>query len=490
MHPLASLHWRECPAKWPGGYIFSQAVLLHNRIYVIAHDTEQVRPGTYRYKSKGDGNRKIFKLYSTTADFTLWLSVRLALPNIDGCALATYHSQLVLVGGNSRRDQPGAVNKLWVSKTGTSWQSSLPPMPTKRYDSVAVSIGNPEYLVVAGGISTYGPVSAVEVLGDKVWSSLQSLPRPTHSLMSTFHNGNLYMMAGLDTGKDYCAVYCTLESLQSACEQACSRRSKPAGSLWKTLNVPDTISSNGEMSYPVSFQGQLIATDRHLFMQSSQISAYSPFTSQWVRVGDLPEKFTTILLVFPTNPNELVAIGHKKVSKASIESKSICCSYNNHTEMADVQVTQARIRTGAHVSPLLGIIGYCIVSVLVLLLTIPCKLCIYLYRQHYSTYAKTVFRTLVIYPPFKFLATGACNNNGSNSHSIGIHCKNTSVTCTPNLLYTHTKWRKGVCIEQIWCAGHTCVFTVYGQSYNAWQVGWHLLHSTCVHVVSSYCSCT
>ena len=42
-----------------------------------------------------------------------------------------------------------------------------------------------------------------------------------------------------------------------------------------------------------------------------------------------------------------------------------------------------------------------------------------------------------------------------------MHCKNTSVTCTPNLLYTHTKWRKGVCIEQIWCAGHTCVFTVW-----------------------------
>ena len=41
-----------------------------------------------------------------------------------------------------------------------------------------------------------------------------------------------------------------------------------------------------------------------------------------------------------------------------------------------------------------------------------------------------------------------------------MHCKNTSVTCTPNLLYAHTKWGKGVSIEQIWCAGHTNIFTV------------------------------
>ena len=38
-----------------------------------------------------------------------------------------------------------------------------------------------------------------------------------------------------------------------------------------------------------------------------------------------------------------------------------------------------------------------------------------------------------------------------------MHCKNTSVTCTPNFtLYT----RQIVSIEQIWCAGHVCVFTV------------------------------
>ena len=41
------------------------------------------------------------------------------------------------------------------------------------------------------------------------------------------------------------------------------------------------------------------------------------------------------------------------------------------------------------------------------------------------------------------------------------HCKNSSVTCTPNLLHRHTKTEIGVSIEQIWCAGHTSVFTVY-----------------------------
>ena len=43
------------------------------------------------------------------------------------------------------------------------------------------------------------------------------------------------------------------------------------------------------------------------------------------------------------------------------------------------------------------------------------------------------------------------------------HCKNSSVTCTPNLLHRHTKMEIGVSIEQIWCAGHTTVFTVHGR---------------------------
>jgi hypothetical protein len=42
-----------------------------------------------------------------------------------------------------------------------------------------------------------------------------------------------------------------------------------------------------------------------------------------------------------------------------------------------------------------------------------------------------------------------------------LHSKNTSVTCTPNLLHTHTFSPFGVCMEQIWCVGYTCVSTVY-----------------------------
>ena len=38
-----------------------------------------------------------------------------------------------------------------------------------------------------------------------------------------------------------------------------------------------------------------------------------------------------------------------------------------------------------------------------------------------------------------------------------IHCKNSSVTSTPNLLYTHTCFHFGVSMEQIRCVGHTTV---------------------------------
>ena len=45
--------------------------------------------------------------------------------------------------------------------------------------------------------------------------------------------------------------------------------------------------------------------------------------------------------------------------------------------------------------------------------------------------------------------------------TLDLHCKNSSVFCTPNLLNRHTKMEVGVSIEQIWCAGHTTVITVY-----------------------------
>ena len=68
-------------------------------------------------------------------------------------------------------------NKLWTSDTGIIWHPSLPPMPTRRYHSVAVNIGSdPECLVVAGGTNGSMNLDTVEVLVGEQWSTLERLP--------------------------------------------------------------------------------------------------------------------------------------------------------------------------------------------------------------------------------------------------------------------------------------------------------------------------
>ncbi|MCG8621144.1 MAG: hypothetical protein MJE68_03945, partial [Proteobacteria bacterium] len=66
-------------------------------------------------------------------------------------ALTTYHSQLVLVGGEEYvgEDVLGEpTNKLWILSEDGQWQETLPPMPTPRTDTSAVSHG--DHLLVIG----------------------------------------------------------------------------------------------------------------------------------------------------------------------------------------------------------------------------------------------------------------------------------------------------------------------------------------------------
>lgn len=53
----------------------------------------------YKNSKSTETHREVVKIYSTTPDLNFWRSVRVTAPNIAECAFATYHSQLVLVGG-------------------------------------------------------------------------------------------------------------------------------------------------------------------------------------------------------------------------------------------------------------------------------------------------------------------------------------------------------------------------------------------------------
>ena len=145
------LAWEE-HCKLPEGIDDVRCVFLNGKLYVGG-----------RHLSSGNHA----KLYVSSADLASWMVV--ATPSYY-FALTTYNSQLVVAGGMDVATEE-ITNKLWTSSNGTYWQSTLPPMPTKRISASAMSLRHPECIIVAGGEKSDDfPCGIVEVYWEKQWS--------------------------------------------------------------------------------------------------------------------------------------------------------------------------------------------------------------------------------------------------------------------------------------------------------------------------------
>lgn len=210
-------------------------------------------------------------------------------------ALATFHSQLVLVGGRYP-DTEVATNQLWVLDEQDHWTQPFPPMKTERCLVSAVSVG--DHLIVAGGCSAtvLGDVRAlnvVEMYDGHQWKQVRSLPRALWRLKSAVLGRNWYLAGET---KQVCKVYYTsLESLIATSEEAGQT------SVWK--NLPDA-----------PLQWSTLAVFRNLLITlgpghnyNSAVHAYK--TDSWVHVGDLPVAFYSPCAPVPTGDRLLVVAG-------------------------------------------------------------------------------------------------------------------------------------------------------------------------------------
>ncbi len=222
--------------------------------------------------------RGIICVLSLNPDQSSWYV--LDAPTVD-FALATYHSQLVLVGG--KEDQTDhrhikVTNKLWVSGDGgRNWRCSLPPMPTKRCSTLAVnSRGSPECLIVAGGTEGNGIASRqVEVFREGYWSTAQSLPKFHTVTKSTIHQGHLYLTDRI-LGN---ALWCKLSSLLTSVPGATKEE------IWRECEIPFNNSCLA------SFGGHLLVI--HSYEQPTpsgilEMNMIHAYYQSWVRVQELP----------------------------------------------------------------------------------------------------------------------------------------------------------------------------------------------------------
>ena len=204
-------------------------------------------------------------LHISSTKLHSWTTIHLPY---DGMSLTTYQDKLVAVGGQ-HPSTGEATDQLLTSATGEDWQSSLPPMPTKRYDTSSVSAGSPEVIVVAGGTgSDDSDLHMVEVLLGDQWSTAHPLPTPCSSMRSSFHDGNFYFTGGYNLRNTIYTCSCT--SLITSCGRTGNDMSTTTP-VWRELEAPDDTWAI------VSYSSRLISID-----ERCAIRVYSSMRQSWV----------------------------------------------------------------------------------------------------------------------------------------------------------------------------------------------------------------
>ena len=311
------MHWERKPdiPLWKKPEV---AVLLQDKIYVSVYVKKRI---------------PVSELYCTTTALDSW--TKLGDLDIMSFGLCTYQLKLVMVGGASMREKGKEMkifNHVLLSKDGITWEPILPPMPTRRSHPAVVNTGNPEYLVVAGGLSEKAKpanmLDVVEVFIEGQWFAIKPLLIPCYIHRYCVHDGKLVFDIRARYRK-YPNIYCDLHTLLAHCT-LCKSGKKPTGILWKTIDREgsDIYSLNWRLTRGLShfFSGvTIIGALGGKLISSGGIGgavymyAHSSTTRCWVHVGELPEKYILIGATVPLGTEELAIMGSKgSVFKVSL----------------------------------------------------------------------------------------------------------------------------------------------------------------------------
>ena len=198
----------------------------------------------------------------------------------------------------------------FVEKVGSGkWMEILPPMPTRRRGTVALSTET--NLIVAGGeIEGRANMTTVEVLDIEScrWSAAAHLPEPKNIASATISGDNIYVIGGQNrNGKETNTAYtCSLKSLIKSCtDPRYSDTAPPQVNVWNRL--PDCPVM---LSTCVSLQGRLLTVGGKALNNTitSAVHMYNPSTNSWEIISQTPTaKYLPLAAV--VNDNQLLVVG-------------------------------------------------------------------------------------------------------------------------------------------------------------------------------------
>ena len=271
LHPMTSIIWRKT-SPLPVAYLLAsrlQCAIIGAEVFVVGLVLDPRSPV------------QVYNVTNHSWAIHSWSPTCYA-------ALTTYHSQLVLIGGEEI-GTGRVTNRVLVWQEG-EWHPSLPPMTVARREASAVSSGN--LIIVAGGETslhglTVSIADVVELFNGHSWMMAQSLPVARCDMYSVLHNGVWYLGGGVELGRD--VFKATVQSIVDSTHRPTQCQ------VWTRLPpTPHPI-------YSIAvFNQQLMAIEEG--PSSTAICAYFRHTQSWVHVDDIPVAlfFSSCALTLPT----------------------------------------------------------------------------------------------------------------------------------------------------------------------------------------------
>ena len=291
--PGAKLRFTESAELSISGDIPGQAIVVRKNVYVVL------------------GDKNVLK-YSIIEDS--WST----LPEtpVIYFSIAYLCQRIMLAGGQLPANNQVMGDILEFDEASQQWvrSTSIPPMPTARKLTTAVSWTSPTALIVCGGSDEHcKPVNVVEVYHSKTsqWHAVSPLPFPRDWMTHSIIHDVLYLVGGYEKSAPETYTKTVLSASIPQLLESCLQPSMTPPVQWQSLSIPDIPN---HWSTAASLGGCLLVVGGNSIPRLSlgskfpSVHAYCPSSSSWVLVGELPRPLAgCIAATLPTG--ELLVIG-------------------------------------------------------------------------------------------------------------------------------------------------------------------------------------
>ena len=221
-------------------------------------------------------------------------------------SMAVIEGLLTIIGGKTPNIDP--TNTL-LSFTNSEWTEEFPPMPTKRYWTIAVTCSD-SIIVLGGEIEGRTVVCTVEVFNIKSreWFVACSLPQPFDSATATVCSEQLFLACGSSESTARCVLSCFISRLLDSCRPIVSAGSghslRELGMWSRVTDLPfHKMTITNLSDYLLAVGGK-----EKNESPSSAVFVYDEVTVTWIEIGRLEiPRFSCFAISL--SRNEVMVVG-------------------------------------------------------------------------------------------------------------------------------------------------------------------------------------